>query len=217
LQLPSYATLSTHDFEALSPADIEKIDLASIARSIDRVRNLVGRDKPLSMILSVSYTTLQSRRARPALLGLLEHARAAVQHGLIVEISGIDGAPASALPQAISVVRPMCLHVIGRLSDGLDQDVRFLRGAGLTGLSVRCPPMDGDAQFIGWAKSLAVAAMRVARTLFLYNVDGIARAKLAATLGVTHATLAPQRLKSVRTDDELPAGAFRPLSQPPHG
>jgi hypothetical protein len=208
-QLPSHAPLLAQDLEALAPADLEKIDLATIARGIDRARVRDGQEKPPTLILPASFTTLHNRRIRPMVVALLEHARDAVRHGLIVEISGIDGAPAAALHEAISAVRPLCLHVIGRLSDGLDQDVRFLKGAGLDGLSVRSPPTDGDAQFVGWAKGFVVAATRIARALFVYDVAGIGRVKLAESLGVTHVTLAPERLKDHRMDDELPAGAFR--------
>jgi len=216
LQLPSHAALSTRDVDALSPGDIEKIDLASIARGIDRMAaSQQPDDAPPSLLLTISYTTLHSRRCRPALLALLAQARQQVRHGLIIEISGIDGAPASALPEAIAVVRPLCLHVIGRLSDGLDQDVRLLKGSGLTGLSVRCPPIDGDAQFIGWTRALVAAATRIARALFVYDLASMGHAKIAASLGVTHATLAPQRLRSHLIDDELPSGAFRGAERAP--
>ena len=61
---------------------------------------------------------------------------------------------------------------------------------GLNGVSVQCPPVIGEAEFIGRARSFAVLGRRVSKVLFIDQVHSLGHARLAASLGFSHATLA---------------------------
>ncbi len=71
-----------------------------------------------------------------------------------------------------------------------------MRGLGLDGVSVDCPPNLGDAEFVGWTRDAAKAAHAVAGALFLYRVQSIQRGALASLAGASHVTIAAARPNS---------------------
>jgi len=199
---PGFGALTRREFQRLSSADLERIDFATLARGLDRIRSTAAANKPLTLIAPVSYATLQSRRGRATIIALLRQARDFVRHGVICELTGIEGAPAAQLQSTIAALAPFCLHVVGRLSDLAVDDGRHLVDVGLQGVTARCPPLTGAAQFAGWVKQFAKVGARVSRTLMLYQVADMPLATIAGELGVTHVTLMPQRLKVHFIDDE---------------
>lgn len=199
---PSFAALTRREFERLAPADIQRIDLGSIARGLDRMRSLAGSVRPPALILPVSFLTAHSRSGRAGLISLLHRARALVEIGLICEITGVESAPTGALAETIAALRPFVLHAIGRLSDIERDDARHLVGIGLDGVSARCPLFADDTDFSRCAEAFVKANSRVGKALFLHQVQDMFRSRMAGALGVTHVTLAPQRLKVAILDDE---------------
>ncbi|HWF75569.1 MAG TPA: hypothetical protein VN694_00205 [Caulobacteraceae bacterium] len=198
----TFAALTRREHERLSTGDLERIDFGSIARGLDRLRSLRAASKPPALILPVSYVTVQSRSGRATLISLLRRARAFVDVGLICEIAGVESAPPATLAEAIASLRPFAQHVIGRLSDIQRDDGRHLVGAGLDGISGRSPMFADDADFSHCASGFAKANGRVGKALFLYQVQDMFRGRMAGALGVTHVTLAPQRLRARLADDE---------------
>jgi hypothetical protein len=201
-QLPSLAALTRQEFDRLAPADVARIDFASIARGLDRIRETGPAGVPPAVVLPLAHATLQNRAGRATAIGLLRDARAMVRHGVIVEITGIERAPLAALCETIGALRPISLRVIGRLTSPEIVDAYCLASAGLAGVSTRCPRILGDAQFLGWMRTLKRLTGPISRNLFVYQLDGMPLARLASTCGATHATLAPQRLKTLLIDDE---------------
>ena len=197
------AALSRRELERLSPADIERSDFGAIARGLDRVIGAGAQSKPAALIVPVSHTTLHSRSGRATLIALLRKARTFVEVGLIAEITGIEGAPASQVLEGIAALRPLTLHVIGRIANIQRDDARHMIGVGLDGISARCPRLKQDSDFLDCVRNFAKANGRVGRGLFLYQAPDLARGRMAAEQGVTHITLAPQRLKVTFLDDEL--------------
>jgi hypothetical protein len=199
---PSFAALTRREFERLAPADLNRIDLGSIARGLDRLRAIAGPTRPPALILPVSYLTARGRNGRAALINLLRQARSFVEIGLICEITGVESAPTAALAETVAALRPFVLHVIGRISDIERDDGRHLVGVGLDGISGRCPTFVDDTDFTRCAETFVKANGRVGKALFLHQVQDMYRARMAGALGVTHVTLAPQRLKVAILDDE---------------
>jgi hypothetical protein len=189
VRLPGGASLSRREFENLSQRDLEKIDFATMARGIEQVRSSGLNSRPSVLILPVSHATVQNRRGRATVAALLRQARNDVHHGLICELLGFDGASIAALLDTIAALRPFCLHVIGHLDAYPAQDIRGLDATRLNGLSVQCPPVAGDAEFIGWTRSFVVQGRRVSKVLFIDQVPSLGHARLAASLGVSHVTL----------------------------
>ena len=188
--LPDGASLSRRELEGLSQRDLEKVDLATMARGIELVRSASPNVRPSVLVLPVSHATVQNRRGRAMVAALLRQGRNDVQHGLICELFGFNGASIAALLDTIAALRPFCLHVIGHLDAYPVQDIRGLDDTRLNGLSVQCPPDIGDAEFIGWARSFVSLGRRVSKVLFIDQVPSLGHARLAASLGISHATLA---------------------------
>jgi hypothetical protein len=167
----------------LSSADILKIDLATIARGLDRVKSNQADGPQLSLIIPVSHVSLSSQRARTQIVVALKTAGGMVKRGVICEISDIEGVPQGALLSAASLIRPFSLFVVGRLNVAppTSSTVAQLKGAGLQALSVECPPRQTEGDFMDWAK--------VTKSVLVYQASSSRDAGLAGLLGATHASV----------------------------
>ena len=193
LEMPSDRALSMQEQNNLTRADIGKIDFATIARGLDRLSSERGESALPCLVLPISCVTLSHYGARNVLSDLLKKAKDVVRHGLICEICDIEGVPHGTLQAAIQTIRPFCLRVVGRLRDSPGFAVRQLKGAGFDGLSIECPELASDQEFVGWTRNLTQACRPVSKTLFLFQVAGIRHAAIASHLDVTHVTIAAGR------------------------
>ena len=190
LLLPQETPLSPTDQSILSRADIEKVDMATLLRGLDRLGADSGGEKQLSLVLPVSYASLTNTRSRGHILKVFEQARSRVQAGLLCEVCDIEGVPPGALLAAISLVRPFCRFVLGRLNEMPARSLAALKDAGLQGLSYDWPVATiGEAEFIGEMRGLVSMTRSVAKTLFVYQLPSPRFAAIAALLGATHATM----------------------------
>lgn len=190
LKLPEEAPLSSRDQALLSRADIEKVDMATLLRGLDRLGADAGAEKQLSLMLPVSYTSLTNTRSRGLILEVFERARSRVRVGLMCEVCDIEGVPPGALLAATSLVRPFCRFVVGRLNEMPTRAIGALRDAGLQGLSYDWPgAAAGEAEFMGEVRSLVAMTRSVAKALFLYELPSSRSAAIASLLGATHATM----------------------------
>jgi hypothetical protein len=190
LKLPDETPLSPRDQSLLSRSDIEKIDMATLLRGLDRLGEESGASKQLSLVLPVSYTSLTNTRTRALILEVFEQARTKVQTGLLCEICDIEGVPPGALLAATSLIRPFCLFVVGKLNETPTGSLASLKDAGLQALSYDWPQsLAGEAEFIGEMRHLVAATKAAVKTLMVYQLSSQRRAAIAAQLGATHATL----------------------------
>jgi hypothetical protein len=175
----------------LSSADILKIDLATIARGLDRVKSNQADGPQLSLIIPVSHVSLSSQRARTQIVVALKTAGGMVKRGVICEISDIEGVPQGALLSAASLIRPFSLFVVGRLNVAppTSSTVAQLKGAGLQALSVECPARQTEGEFMDWAKVTIDTAKQVAKSVLVYQASSSRDAGLAGLLGATHASV----------------------------
>ncbi|MDB5475860.1 MAG: hypothetical protein JWP49_1371 [Phenylobacterium sp.] len=174
----------------LSAADRLRVDLATIARGIDRVRAETAGARQLSLIVPLSYTSLSSHRGRAELVQPLREAESHVSCGVICEICDIEGVPAGGLLSAVGLIKPFTLLVVGRLANDPPPAPGRLAGAGLRALSVDCPRGLSDAEFVAWAARTVRRAKRVARSVMVYGVESARRAGELSLLGATHVSLA---------------------------
>ena len=182
----------------LSRGDIEKIDSATIARGLHRLRTETGDQ--LTLIIPVSFVSLSNRQGRASLAVLFEQARAFVKTGVICEVCDIEGVPQAALVAATSLIKPYCLFLIGRLAAPPDRGHANLREAGLQAVSFEAPPnLSGDAEFAGWAKASIGAAKLIAKSTIVYRLNSPRMAGMAALLGASHASL---RFEGVAADED---------------
>lgn len=189
LEMPSDRPLSTAEQRSLSRADIQRIDFATIAWGLDRLRVEGRRGRCSSLVLPVSYITLSSREGRAVVVELFRRAQTAVRHGVICEIGDIEGVPTGALTAAAAVIRPFCSYVVGRLKETSVGRLEGLKGVRLQAVIAECPPgLSGDAEFAGWARGVLAASRPISRSVMLCQVPSARQVAIAAMLGATHAS-----------------------------
>ena len=189
IEVRSERPLSPAEQQLLTRADIANIDYATIARGLGRLRSEADADRLPTLIVPVSYITLSNQRTRTQLIELLQQAKGEAKHGLICEIADIEGVPPGALAEVIAVVKPLCVKVIGVVNEPRPGTLRIMKGLGLQGLSIDCPPCLGDSAFQTWLADMRLISRPVGRTLFAYRLQDARRAALASLAGITHATL----------------------------
>jgi hypothetical protein len=192
LQIPGDILLSPAEVGRLTRSDIEKIDLATLSRGLNRLHEDKDGAAQPSLILPVSYITLSSQRGRALLVDFFRAARASVKQGLICEVGDIEGVPPGALLAAVSLIRPFCLFVVGGLSEVPRQPLTAFKDAGLQGLSIERPDaLTKDGDFTAFAKAVLTAAKPMTRTVMFYHLADPRQAALAGLLGATHGGLMP--------------------------
>jgi hypothetical protein len=183
--------LSQQQVAMLSTADLLRVDLATIVRGIDRLAGESSGEQQLSLIVPLSYTSLSSQKGRTEFSKQLKQAGGLVRLGVICEVCDIDGVPPGALLAATSLLRPFTLLLVGRLMDTTPAAIVRLEGSGLQAVSFECPPTSGDAEFIGWAKAAIHASKRVAKSVMVYRAQSPKQAGMLASMGASHASIAP--------------------------
>ncbi len=170
--------------------DTLRIDLATVAGGLDKLRAAEGGERQPGLILPVSFTGLTSQRGRTEIARLLMDASSLVGRGVICEISDIEGVPPGALLHVVSLIRPYCMFVVAHLDASKPGvAVSQLEGSGVQAVSVECPQQLSDAAFLRWLKTTLRTARRVVRSTVIYRVASPRQAALAAELGATHASL----------------------------
>jgi hypothetical protein len=181
--------LSQTDVWNLSRADLLKIDMATIARGLTRLDSEADSGKTLSLIIPVSYITLSNFRGRQMLASAFSKARERVLAGVICEVCDIEDVPQAPLLAAVSMIRPWSVFTMGHLYDDTPRATPMMRDAGLQAISMSCPPLvDGDAEFLGWAKDAMRAANRVSKTVMIYGCSP-RRMAMASLMGATHVSV----------------------------
>ena len=200
LRMPGEIELSPLELRNLTTADIEKVDLATIARGISRLRSEQGNAKQPTLFLPVSYTTLASQRGRGPLIARFKQATQGVEQGLICEISDIEGVPGSALAAITVLIKPFCLIVVGKLREPPERSPEDLRGVRLQGIAFEAGqhPLE-SAAFSVWAERAVAHARRVTRSVIIHGLSGPEYLGLAALAGATHASLGARRGPPVPT------------------
>lgn len=181
--------LSKAEVSNLSRADHLRIDMATIARGLARVESSSETEQALSLIIPVSYVTLSHQQGRQMLAQAFARARQAVLKGVLCEVCDIEGVPQVALLSAVSLIKPWSLFVIGHLCDAMPRPEAGMKDAGIQALSFNCPiNLDGDAEFLGWAREAVRSANKVTRSAMIYGCTA-RRMAMAGMMGATHASV----------------------------
>jgi len=197
VELPSELPLSAAEQQNLSRADIARIDYATLARGLDRLAREDGGEPSPALMIPVSFVTLSNQRTREVFIGLLEEAKRGVKHGLICEVTDLDGVPSSALLAAIALIKPFCIRVVGSIEGMPPPSARNLKEVGLNGLTAECPRNLGDAEYIGWLKQIRKSSKPVSQNVVACRVEGMRRAGMAFQAGLSHATLTTDAARTV--------------------
>lgn len=181
VQLPPAALAS------FAGVDRQRVDWATVVHGLSQLRE--RGEKAPTLVLSMSYASLSSQRGRTDMLELLRQARERATHGVICEVSGVEGAPYAQLQEAIAIIRPMSLFVVGKIDNPAHVVWSQLKGVGLRGVGFDCPIADGRAEFLGWANATVARARAVAASVLLYRIPSRDLVGPLAEAGATHATL----------------------------
>ncbi len=190
LAMPSETELSAQDLRNLTTADVERVDLATIARGVSRLRSEQGNAKQPTLFLPVSYTTLSSQRGRGPLIARFKEATAGVEKGVVCEICDIEGVPGSALAGVTVLIKPFCLIVVGKLRDAPTRTPEDLRDVRLQGVAFEAghhPTEHSD--FMHWAERTITSARRVTRSVVIHGLSKPEYLALAGLAGASHASL----------------------------
>lgn len=196
--LPSETVLNAQDLRNLTTADVERVDLATIARGVSRLRSESGNAKQPTLFLPVSYATLASQRGRAPLIACFKEATAGVEKGIVCEICDIDGVPGSALAAVIGLVKPFCMILLGKLREAPVRAPDDLRNVGLQGIAFESGvhPLD-HGEFFQWAEKSVALARRVTRSVIIHGLPDPAYLALAGLAGASHASLRSRRDDSI--------------------
>ncbi len=194
LRMPEAVELGAQELRNLTTADIEKVDLATIARGISRLKSEQGNAKQPTLFLPVSYTTLASQRGRGPLIARFKEATRGVEKGLVCEITDIEGVPGSALAAVTVMIKPFCMIVVGKLREAPGRSLEDLRGVRLQGLAFEAGlhPLERE-EFTVWAEQAVAKARRVTRSVIIHGLSGPEYLGLAGLAGATHGSLAARR------------------------
>lgn len=190
LAMPSETELSAQDLRNLTTADVERVDLATIARGVSRLRAEQGNARQPTLFLPVSYTTLSSQRGRGPLIARFKEATAGVEKGVVCEICDIEGVPGSALAGVTVLIKPFCLIVVGKLHAAPGRTPEDLRDVRLQGVAFEAGPHPMDhREFMNWAERAITNARRVTRSVIVHGLQGPEYLALAGLAGASHASL----------------------------
>lgn len=173
----------------LSPGDRERVDLATIARGVSRLRATEQNSRQPLLMLPAAFTTLGSTRGRMALSQALREARIDDTTRIVCEIHELEGAPSARLLEAVSLVRPFCYATVGQVRDERRSIEAAARG-GLGGVVLDLAGRTENDQDLmvrlhAYA-ALARAQVKVAMAFGLSTPRQLALARLA---GLTHASM----------------------------
>ncbi len=182
--------LTAPELGDLSRRDIVQIDLATAAHGLNCLDADCEDQRPLSLIIPVSFVSLSNQLGRADLVAMFRKATAFVRAAVICEIDGIEGVPQAALLAAASLVRPHCKFVVGRLEAEPVGGLSNLRDAGLNAISFQAPQgLVGDAEFHGWSTAAIRMAKRVTKSVMIYRLASPRQLGIAALMGASHASL----------------------------
>lgn len=190
VETPSDIALTDLEVSNLSRADAFNIDAASIARGLQRLSSDVSGEVAPTLIVPVSYSTLAHSPSLTKFLGLLASASNQVKLGLVCEIVDFESAPLAQIETTLSQLRHHCAHVIGRHHPKMNLGTL---PSGITGLGVEVPAIEGDAEFVGWMRTVQASTKSHRAALLLFQLQNPRQLALATAMGATHATLQPLR------------------------
>lgn len=190
LCLETEEPLSQAEVSHLTRSDLLRIDMATIARGLMRLNASSESELALSLIIPVSYISLSHQQGRTLLATAFKQARQKVLTGVICEVCDIEDVPQGPLLAAVSLIKPWSVFVVGHLYDEVPRATSQMRDAGLQAISMTCPShIDGDAEFLGWARDAIKAANKVSRSAMIYGCTP-KRIAMAGLMGASHASVA---------------------------
>lgn len=184
------ARLSRIDQGLLTPGDIERIDMATIARGLNRIRAQQKHLKPAMLMISASHSTFGTRRGLAAMIGCLKEARESTAVRVICEIKNIEGVPGSTLSNTVAMLKPACYAIFARLERVSAHPPPSLCTARPHGVSFKHRQAGREvADVISALEKDVQSAREAARAVMVLGLSETRDLGLAKLAGASHASL----------------------------
>ncbi len=185
--LDTQVTLDVAALRALSGADRERVDLATIARGVSRIRSTDAKARSPLIMLPAAFTTLGSSRGRAALVAALTEAKIDAWTRVVCEITDLDDVPASRLVEALSLIKPFCYAAVGRVGKN-GRTLNALASAGFNGVSrLFNGERDDGALYDGLRRHVAACQGRI-KVCMAFGLPSYRALAVAGAAGATHAS-----------------------------
>ena len=176
------------------PSDRLQVDAAVLTYAITLLQEHKARGGKLTLHLPVSYSSIASVKAREATLRMLRLMQAVARETALIEIDDLDaGIPPSRLLEVVSLIKPFCLGVLGRVRP-TRKALDAVKGCGLKGLVIdagggigRSPAEDAIV-----LRAFVEAGGQIAPNLIVHGLADPVMIEVAKAAGVTHASLEPE-------------------------
>ena len=188
--------------DVADPADRLKVDAAVLGYAVSLLDEHRAQGGKLTLHLPVSYSSVASVKAREATLRLIRHMQATARETVLFEIDDLDaGVPPSRLLEVVSLIKPFCLGVLGRVRP-TRKALDAVRGCGLKGLVIdagggigRTPAEDAIV-----LRAFVEAAGPIAPNLVVHGLADPVMVEVAKAAGLTHASLQPELRAALQVD-----------------
>lgn len=176
------------------PADRLQVDTAVLTYAVTLLQEHKTRGGKLTLHLPVSYSSVASVKAREATLRMIRRTQEIARETVLIELDDLDaGIPSSRLLEVVSLIKPFCLGVLGRVRP-TRKALDAVRGCGLKGLVLdagggigRTPAEDAIV-----LRAFVEAGVSIAPNLIVHGLADPVMIEVAKAAGVTHASLEPE-------------------------
>lgn len=180
--------LTAAERSGLLAIDMERADFMALRKAMARLDERRG-DDPGLLIVSVSFFTVSSQRARTNLLTRSGALRDQMRHSVIWALADLpEGASAGRLSEVTALMRPFGRAVFARTRLG-GTVIKTARAAGLSGLAIDPPADISPTDAALWLLQAGRLVERSAPTLIVNGLASDALLPMAAAAGFTHAAM----------------------------
>lgn len=181
------------------PTDQLHVDAAVLGYAVSLLHEKTARSGRLTLHLPISYSSVASVKARDATLRMIRHLHETARETLLIEIDHLDaGIPPSRLLEVVSLIKPFCLGVLGRVRP-TRKALDAVRGCGLKGLVLdasggigRTPAEDAIV-----LRAFVEAGHSIAPNLIVHGLADPVMIDIAKAARLTHASLKPKLLTAL--------------------
>lgn len=188
--------------EVIESTDRMQVDVAVLSYAMTLLREHKAQGGRLTLHLPLSYSSVASVKAREATLRLIRQMHETARETMLIEIADLDaGVPPSRLIEVVSLVKPFCLGVLGRVRP-TRKALDAVRGCGLKGLVLdasrgigRTPAEDAIV-----LHAFVEAGSSIAPNLIVHGLADPVMVEIAKAAGLTHASLKPELRTALQVD-----------------
>ncbi len=180
--------LDARALTAMTWADREQVDQATIAQGIKLLAMKPPDQRKLLMIVPAAFSSFASARSRQRILGEIGNAARSMGLKVLFEIRDLNGVPPHRVLEVLALIKPFCMTVMGNVGPE-PRAIAGLKGCGLSGA---CVDYDGtprnDEALTQYLTALSAAARAATGACMVRGFDSLHQVAVARLAGITHAS-----------------------------